>query len=334
MKRLYSDYTIIQPLFYLPAKRISRKGNVPKENQMFEKFMDLRAIKSYMFPMVDDDGAGGGTASGADVDAGTGQPVVTDSTGDVTPAQTPPDGDQAAAAAAAEPNYLFEYGDKKFTAEDITAAIDSHNNRTSWETKNLQKNEELNILARVLEEQRQAALNPNVNPSVQTPQTQLPQITGAQLQEMIYERPDEAMATIGNLIQSAVQDSLGQFGNHMEAKNSFLSKYSDFNETIANPEFLSYQNANPHFNQVNAYAFYKLEKANQNIERATKEGFNKGEQTTIQNQKAKGTLRVLAGGGGSGVSTNAPQNIASMSPAERASAAVQAIQKIREAKGG
>lgn len=303
---------------------------------MFEKFTNLRAIKSYMFPMVDDDGAGGdgggGTASGGDSDANTGEAVVADSTGDVTPAPAPAptDGDQTPPA----PDYVFEYQGKNLTADDVIAALDSHDNRTNWEGKLHSKGEELNILAKVLEGQRQTAINPTVNPNVQTPQTQIPEITGQQLQDMILERPDEAMATIGNLINSAVQESLGQYGNHMEAKNTFMSDNADYNKIVASPEFLSYQNAHPHYNQVNAYAFYKLEKANQDIERATKEGFNKGEQITIQNQKAKGTLRVLAGSGGSGAPANAPQNVAGMSNAERATAAIQMIQKNRENKGG
>jgi len=302
-------------------------------------FKNLRSIKSYMFPMMADEadagGSGGaGTVTGADSgDAGT---VVTDSVDKDVPGGN---GDQK--PADTDPQYILEIGEgadaRKLTQEDIFAALDAVDNKKSWETKLHERGEQLNIVEKMLEENRMKAINPDVNPQ-QIPgqaQTEKPAVTGQQLQDMILERPDEAMSVIDNLIQSAVSTAVGNYWTQSEAKNSFMSAHSDYDQTVNGSEFRDFMATNPlapYLNSVNAFYEFKLHQANQLVENASKDGFNKGEKTTLDNLKAKGNIRVLAGGG-AGMSAVQTQSTKDMSPAERASAAIQFLEKVRNSGG-
>ncbi len=260
------------------------------------------------------------TPSGTDVDAVTGKPITTDAV--VDPNAKPAEDDTK--PAESEPQYLLEVDGQKLTEEDIRSAVTSHANETKWKGELSQKGEELNVIQRALEERRLQAINPTVDPAQpRTPQTS--RITGEQLQEMIYNKPDEALSQIDNLIQDAVNQAVRDYSSKQEIKDAFMRDYPAFNETVNSREFQTFMLSKPYFNPVNGYLAYDA------IQKG-KEGFNKGEQDTIKNLKAKGGIKVLSGGGATIPQT--PPNLKDLSEADFLNAATQALLKKREAIGG
>lgn len=228
----------------------------------------------------------------ADVDAGTGVAVDTDTVVDTQTDVTPPDGVTPDAGTTDAP--IIQLGEKTFTESQLLEAIDAYENKQKWSGELSQKGAELNQLREMIEQARQAVINPQpVAPQVAPVQG----VTGEQLRDLLLNDPNQAMSVINNLIEQSVAHTTEAVSTKQEIKNRFLSEHQDYPNTIATPEFKQFMANYPYYNEVNGYFAYQLSQAKAKLAEAEKTGFQKGEQNTINNLKAKGQIKVLTGAG-------------------------------------
>lgn len=236
--------------------------------------------------------------SGVDADALSGGTVQTDAV--VEPSSGEPTPEEGGTA---EEPFSLQIGDDTYSEADILAAVDALKNKSRWEGELHARGEEINSLLKAVEHSRQAFQG-------QQPPTppQAPSMTGEQARDMLMENPEGFMhmlsEAVNNAVNSGVQKHLGEYESRNLARDHFLGKYSDFNETVNSPDFRRFKSelpvdneGAPIYNEANAYLAYQLDKARTMVENARKEGFLAGEQTAAKNLEAKTRIRMLRGGG-------------------------------------
>ena len=255
-----------------------------------------------MFPMNetgegDVGGSGGSGIAGDGADSGAGGAVVGDSvhdTGSGGEAEPSAEG----TGTPTEEEAIVEIDGVKYTPSQVAEALNISANQSKFADENHKRAEELNVLQKYLEEARQGVINPHqsVTPNVETPSA----VTGEQLQQMIYENPNQAMETINNMIDNAVNGAVGDASEKADAKSAFLTEYPDFNQVTNSPEYNNFVNISPlgqYMNPVTGFLAFKNAQSAEQIKNATAEGFNSGEKATVANLKAKSNIKVLNGGG-------------------------------------
>lgn len=238
----------------------------------------------------------------ADVDGITNEAVQTDAIAE--PAGIPEVPETPATEAPAADAPILQLGETNYTETQVREALEALENKSKWSAELSRKGEELNLIRNFLEEQRQQVINPQIQqPQVpQQPQIEIP--SGEQLRDMILDRPQEAMATIDNLIKAAVSHYVGSAMGQMQEQQSleqvrsnFLKEHGDFEQVVKTPEAIQFMREHPEYNPVNTYYKLKINELQGQLEAAKKAGFTAGEQAAIKNIQAKGNLKVLTGTG-------------------------------------
>lgn len=283
----------------------------------------------------------------ADVDGVTGTAVQTDAVAlDTANTQAAPVTDGQGATQAGnegQPNLILELDGQQYTEAQVLEAFDALKNMSKWRTDLSRRGEELNAMARALEEARTRGTTPQAPQQAATQQPgQQEQV--AQLFQAAAQGNPQATAMLlemfTGLADSKAQERLQTHQVQNEVRTSFLGKYNDFPTVTQSQEFREYSETlpkdhmgRPVYNEVNAYFAYRLDQAEKQIEQAKKSGYLAGEQATINNLKAKGTLKVLTGTGSAPV-VNATPDVKKMQQGEFLNAATQAILARRAAQGG
>lgn len=195
---------------------------------------------------------------------------------------------------------IIEYDGEKFTSTQIQEALKVQQNQADFTTKNQNEAQRLNIMAKVIEEQRQGLTNQPVGtqPSQSSQGANPPQMTAEKLQELFLgDNPSEAMAYFDNLVQSKINENSTQH----DAKTAFMTAHPDFLQTINSPEYKTYMAQSPlgnYLNDVNGFLTYKLSTTGNGLKDAETKGFKNGEETALAHAKAKSDLKILNSGGG------------------------------------
>ena len=282
---------------------------------------------------------GGGTADGADTDAGGGGAVQTDAMGDQNaPAGgAPPEG--GGAGGGAEEPYSVQYGDQTFTEAQIIEAIESHQNKSTWEGELHQRGADLNILQASMERARQEHMGGPQTP--QSPGAANPlELSGEQLRDMMLDDADGFKRALGeyvnNAVSGAVQQQVGEMDSRNTAQTHFTGKHGDFNEVLQSSEFAAFYNGlpmdahgQPIYNEVNAFYEFKNQMLEQKLQAAESAGFKSGEENARKNLDARNRLKVLRGGGGMAPSQGQAPSVQSMSHGEFLNDATKMLERMR-----
>lgn len=255
---------------------------------------------------------------------------------------------------------LFEYnapdGTKaQLAAKDILDLLSGKDQLTQLQKQNAEYQERLKILETV---------NPLLRGQQQGQQQQAQQ--QGQPGQISREQEDEYLAGFGNriaamlegeeggpaalgrfvrdafmgLAQEAVRSELSQHTQQNTVEQAFLRDYPDFKQTIQ--EDKGYQqfmreNRGYEFNPIEGMLAYKLSQAQQQIDalksgtdKARQEGARQGEQQTIKNLRARGTIRQLGGAQSASRGVTAGRGKYDLSdPDQRTQAMVEGLQRLR-----
>lgn len=248
--------------------------------------------------MAPDDG---GAGSSGEVDEAT----ITPTEGlDSENGGTPPKEGVAEEEVSSEPS-TYEIEGEVFTEQDLLTAVKASQDRASWEKTLHEKGENLNAIARSLEQARQGVMSPQPGqPHVPAAPAGNVVPTGDEFRDLLLERPEEAMSMMNTIIQDTVKSAINGNESRRVAENHFLGNHENFNEVISSPGFQQFKSGlprdnegNPVYNDVNAFYAYEHKEAQAKITAAEKAGFLKGEEAVRNNNDAKSRIKIMRGGG-------------------------------------
>jgi len=233
-----------------------------------------------------------------------------------------PEGQATPEAGTTPEPFSLEVGGKVYSEAEVLEAFNNHNNMGSIQTK---LNEQIAVNKAITQamEQQRTGVAPTDAPQ------HVGGMTAAALQEaLLSENPENAMQALQSFVSEAVNSKADTIQEEDAIRNQFLDANPDYYKVVGDPNFQAYRGQNLHYDEPQAYAFYKLSQVGQQTQQVADTARREGEQTALNHQAAKQSIRILNGAGSAPIGTT-EKNVSEMSEAEMLSAATAQLIKSR-----